>query len=462
MKEEIKGDAELPQASSRPRPAAEIVPALRGQRARPPLHRRARRALPEGVRLARVWSHEFIFPSFREDMNPGHPARARPGRRRLRLPGQDRQAARPTSRPPTRDPRGSPGRGARGDARCQRDQPEDGTAHAGPPLLHRPGRQRPRPARARGASARSSSRQGVLDAPTTSSCSATTSCARSSATQTASTVEPSWRPRGAKRAEAEQYQPKDWVGTATATQLAFPYLNLWGFPDKFYRSQQKEPGKVTGIAGSPGVVEGIARVVSSEAEFDSLAGGRDPRLPDDQPGLAGALRQDHRRGHRCRRDRLAPGRPGPRVRHPRRRGHLARGTVEHQDRRSPPRRRQRRRGRDPGRRLGRPPVGWHGSWLTMADDGSSRAASSASRSRVASCRRSLTAATRPGARIVETRVAREFGTSQAPVREALRDLEALGVVETRAVPWRSRATAQRRGAARGVRGAGHPGEPRCP
>jgi DNA-binding GntR family transcriptional regulator len=38
----------------------------------------------------------------------------------------------------------------------------------------------------------------------------------------------------------------------------------------------------------------------------------------------------------------------------------------------------------------------------------------------------------PGARIVETRVAREYGTSQAPVREALRDLEAIGVVETTA------------------------------
>jgi DNA-binding GntR family transcriptional regulator len=38
----------------------------------------------------------------------------------------------------------------------------------------------------------------------------------------------------------------------------------------------------------------------------------------------------------------------------------------------------------------------------------------------------------PGARIVETRVARELGTSQAPVREALRDLEALGVVESAA------------------------------
>ena len=35
----------------------------------------------------------------------------------------------------------------------------------------------------------------------------------------------------------------------------------------------------------------------------------------------------------------------------------------------------------------------------------------------------------PDSRIVETQVARELGTSQAPVREALRDLEALGVVE---------------------------------
>jgi DNA-binding GntR family transcriptional regulator len=35
----------------------------------------------------------------------------------------------------------------------------------------------------------------------------------------------------------------------------------------------------------------------------------------------------------------------------------------------------------------------------------------------------------PDSRIVETRVARELGTSQAPVREALRGLEALGLVE---------------------------------
>jgi DNA-binding GntR family transcriptional regulator len=35
----------------------------------------------------------------------------------------------------------------------------------------------------------------------------------------------------------------------------------------------------------------------------------------------------------------------------------------------------------------------------------------------------------PGSRIIETKIARELGTSQAPVREALRGLEALGVVE---------------------------------
>ena len=67
--------------------------------------------------------------------------------------------------------------------------------------------------------------------------------------------------------------PRDWVGTVTATQLAFPYLNLWGFPDKFYRSSEIEFGKVKGIAGSPGVVEGIARVVGSVDEFDNLQEG---------------------------------------------------------------------------------------------------------------------------------------------------------------------------------------------
>src|SRR4249920_688660 len=36
----------------------------------------------------------------------------------------------------------------------------------------------------------------------------------------------------------------------------------------------------------------------------------------------------------------------------------------------------------------------------------------------------------PGERLVETRIAQELGTSQAPVREALRDLELLRMVES--------------------------------
>jgi DNA-binding GntR family transcriptional regulator len=43
--------------------------------------------------------------------------------------------------------------------------------------------------------------------------------------------------------------------------------------------------------------------------------------------------------------------------------------------------------------------------------------------------RILTGDYRPGQRLVETRIAQELGTSQAPVREALRDLELLRFVE---------------------------------
>jgi len=40
----------------------------------------------------------------------------------------------------------------------------------------------------------------------------------------------------------------------------------------------------------------------------------------------------------------------------------------------------------------------------------------------------------PGSRIIETFWAKELGVSQAPVREAIRDLEAVGLVET--VPFK--------------------------
>jgi phosphohistidine swiveling domain-containing protein len=77
----------------------------------------------------------------------------------------------------------------------------------------------------------------------------------------------------AAREKAYTFRPKEWVGTATATQLAFPYLNLWGFPEKFYRQESAVAGQISGLGGSPGVVEGIARVVTREEQFDEVRAG---------------------------------------------------------------------------------------------------------------------------------------------------------------------------------------------
>ena len=79
--------------------------------------------------------------------------------------------------------------------------------------------------------------------------------------------------RKAERALAYTFRPKDWVGSVTKTQLAFPYLNLWGFPDKFYRKASDVTGRISGIGGSPGIVEGIARVVLHEDQFDDVRAG---------------------------------------------------------------------------------------------------------------------------------------------------------------------------------------------
>ena len=46
-------------------------------------------------------------------------------------------------------------------------------------------------------------------------------------------------------------------------------------------------------------------------------------------------------------------------------------------------------------------------------------------------RRIVSGALPPGERLIETKLAAEFGTSQAPVREALRELETFGLVEIR-------------------------------
>ena len=79
--------------------------------------------------------------------------------------------------------------------------------------------------------------------------------------------------RRAERTAAAKVHPRNWIGTATASQLAVPYLVNWGYPERFYQEQSADQRLVSGIAASPGVVEGIARVVMTVDEFDDVAEG---------------------------------------------------------------------------------------------------------------------------------------------------------------------------------------------
>jgi phosphohistidine swiveling domain-containing protein len=84
--------------------------------------------------------------------------------------------------------------------------------------------------------------------------------------------------RRAERKASQRLQPRDWVGTVTPTQLAFPYLVNWGYPERFHRGQAAggadvDGARIEGIAGSPGIVEGRARVVRTIDEFDEVQDG---------------------------------------------------------------------------------------------------------------------------------------------------------------------------------------------
>jgi pyruvate,water dikinase len=79
--------------------------------------------------------------------------------------------------------------------------------------------------------------------------------------------------RRQEREEAAKLHPRDWVGTVTPSQLAFPYLVNWGYPERFHREQSEDQAVISGIAGSPGVVEGSARVVMTVDEFDAVEDG---------------------------------------------------------------------------------------------------------------------------------------------------------------------------------------------
>ena len=79
--------------------------------------------------------------------------------------------------------------------------------------------------------------------------------------------------RKAEREVAYTVRPKDWIGTATESQLEFPYLSLWGFPDRLYMEQPEAEDQISGLAASPGVYQGTAKVVMSVDEFDKVNKG---------------------------------------------------------------------------------------------------------------------------------------------------------------------------------------------
>jgi pyruvate,water dikinase len=79
--------------------------------------------------------------------------------------------------------------------------------------------------------------------------------------------------RRAERDAQHELHPRDWVGTVTPSQLAFPYLVNWGYPDRFYQEQSEDVLRITGLGASPGVIEGVARVVRTIDEFDEVRDG---------------------------------------------------------------------------------------------------------------------------------------------------------------------------------------------
>ena len=271
MKEEIKADAELSTIFGA-ETAAEIVPALQASD-------RGRRFIDERIEPYQmefgwhaVWSHEFVFPTFREDMNPiiqlvhdqvaddyDYPKAVAElkadidGAAKEILEGLEGEALEKMRAANEINLRMAP---LTPDHHFYIDQ--GANAHVRLVLI---------------AIGEKLVEQGVLDAPDDVIMFRYNQLRAFIGDPSSMDGRAVAAAARAKRAEAELVKPRDWVGTVTQTQLDFPYLNLWGFPDRFYKSAETEAGKVTGIAGSPGVAEGVARVVTSEAEFDSLRVG---------------------------------------------------------------------------------------------------------------------------------------------------------------------------------------------
>jgi pyruvate,water dikinase len=84
--------------------------------------------------------------------------------------------------------------------------------------------------------------------------------------------------RRAEREAAFKHQARLWVGTIDHWSLyEEPYKQgLWGWPDVYLKQAERAnlpKGTLTGLGVSQGVVEGVARIVTSPEQFDDVKNG---------------------------------------------------------------------------------------------------------------------------------------------------------------------------------------------
>ena len=293
MKNEVRDDAEL-RAAFAAEDAAEIARSLRASE-------RGRRFIAERVEPYQrefgwhaVWSHEFIFPTVREQMEPvlelirGYLATDYDFPTAIEAMRRDIEAA------VAGDPRRPDRRGARGDAGRQRGQPADGAADARPPLLHRPGRERPPAPRAAGR--RPEARRGRP--------------ARPAGRRHVPALQRAPRPHRQRRRDR---RPGDRGRAAGAS--ARPPRSSSRATGSAPSRRRSSPSRTSSTGATRSASTSGSRTTSGDHRHRGVAGRRrghrpgrphgrrvrrgprrrHPGLPDDQPGLGRPLHEDRRR-----------------------------------------------------------------------------------------------------------------------------------------------------------------------
>ena len=272
MKEEVKGDAGAAAAFAARHRRRRLARA-RGLRARPPLHR-ASALDPYRSEFGRksIWSHEFIYPTWYEQPAPILAGRARLPRVRLRLPGRARaRQATISQRPCAELMDGVPPGEGRDRLQAALDA-SLGSTRSRPTTTSSSTR-----ARTRGcgscsiAIGRKLAAQGALDDAEDVFFLKLQRAAHADRRRPRGRA----RPRLATAATSARTPSSCARPTGSAPpppmQLAFPYLTLWGFPEKFDRPRStsrrsgRRPGGVARRRRGPGARRLVARPVQRGA-----------------------------------------------------------------------------------------------------------------------------------------------------------------------------------------------------